>query len=197
MKKLVVILDPAHGSDVAGKQSPDGTHKEYKWSRNIVAMLTEKLKAAEFEVVVSTTSDKEIGLDKRAQNANKVKGEHKFFISLHNNAAGNGTNWREARGFEVYTTPGLTTSDKYAEIVLKQLMQDFGSIEKVRPDLTDGDLDKEANFAVLRETKCPAILVEWLFQDNIQDVAYLKNPEINEKFCDSLVKALITIDSTL
>ena len=32
MRKLIVILDPAHGSDVKGKRSPDGTHLEYLWS---------------------------------------------------------------------------------------------------------------------------------------------------------------------
>jgi N-acetylmuramoyl-L-alanine amidase len=30
MKKLVIILDPAHGEEVAGKRSPDGLFREYK-----------------------------------------------------------------------------------------------------------------------------------------------------------------------
>ena len=34
-KSLCIILDPAHGNDVKGKCSPDGTHKEYLWSREI------------------------------------------------------------------------------------------------------------------------------------------------------------------
>lgn len=29
MKKLTIILDPAHGIDIAGKRSPDGKHREY------------------------------------------------------------------------------------------------------------------------------------------------------------------------
>ena len=34
-RRLLPIIDFAHGSDVAGKQSPDGRHKEYleKWVR--------------------------------------------------------------------------------------------------------------------------------------------------------------------
>ena len=35
MKKIAVILDYAHGSDVAGKRSPDGRHLEWRWSRMV------------------------------------------------------------------------------------------------------------------------------------------------------------------
>ena len=43
MRKLIVILDPAHGSDVKGKRSPDGTHLEYIWSREICKKLKDRL----------------------------------------------------------------------------------------------------------------------------------------------------------
>ena len=43
-RRLLPIIDFAHGSDVAGKQSPDGRHKEYLWSRKVGKMLAESLK---------------------------------------------------------------------------------------------------------------------------------------------------------
>ena len=50
MRKLVVIIDPAHGIDVKGKQSPDGSHKEYQWSRKVSTLLSNSLKNNNFIV---------------------------------------------------------------------------------------------------------------------------------------------------
>ena len=48
---------------------------------------------------------------------------------------------------------------------------------KIRKDLSDGDPDKESNFYILKNTKCPAVLTENLFQDNKEDVAFLTSQE--------------------
>ena len=196
MRKLTLVLDPAHGADVPGKCSPDGKHKEYRWSREACAKLEAKLKDKGFKVYYTTKAVTEIGLTKRTIAANVIKEDHKFLISLHNNAAGDGTKWTSARGYEVFTTPGVTTSDKYAEIVLKQLIKDFPSLT-LRADKADGDLDKEAKFTVIDKTNFPSILIEWLFQDNKDDVALLEDLTTTDKFCDSIVKACEVIDSTL
>jgi len=39
MSKYLYILDPAHGANTPGKRSPDGKHREYKWSREIISMI--------------------------------------------------------------------------------------------------------------------------------------------------------------
>ena len=46
--------------------------------------------------------------------------------------------------------------------------------------MTDGDRDKEGNLAVVRGTRCAAVLTENLFQDNREDVAFLLSPEGRE-----------------
>lgn len=93
-RKLLPIIDFAHGSDVPGKQSPDGKHKEYLWSRKVGGMLAERLKQEGFKVAFTNTSDKEIGLSRRREIANNLDplGGTKFLLSLHNNAAGWGMN---------------------------------------------------------------------------------------------------------
>ena len=93
MRKLIVILDPAHGSDVKGKRSPDGTHLEYIWSREICKKLKDRLILNDFRVKYTNETENEIGLSKRKEIANNIKsspGEYKFLVSLHNNAAGDG-----------------------------------------------------------------------------------------------------------
>ena len=54
MRKLIVILDPAHGSDVKGKRSPDGTHLEYIWSREICKKLKDRLILNDFREFFNT-----------------------------------------------------------------------------------------------------------------------------------------------
>ena len=179
MKKLVLILDPAHGEETPGKRSPDGKHREYKWSRNILKKLDCLLKQNDYRVEYTTTTDNEPGLTIRKNFASNLKvdsNQTKLLISLHNNAAGNGSQWMKASGIEVFTTVGQTKSDTYAEIVINQLQKDFAEL-KFRLDTSDGDKDKEENFTVLTGSGYTAMLIEWLFQDNKEDVEYLLSDE--------------------
>ena len=64
MKNLIIILDPAHGADVSGKCSPDGRHREYRWSRDRVKALKAMLIAEGYQVYVTTESENEPGLSK-------------------------------------------------------------------------------------------------------------------------------------
>lgn len=192
MRKLVIILDPAHGEEVPGKGSPDGTHKEYKWSREICEKLKTHLTCLGFRVEITNPTDKEIGLSRRKEFASKVNtnpGEFKFLVSLHNNAAGMGNDWANARGFEIYTSKGNTKSDEFAGVILNNLSKDF-------PDYKNRGL-KESNFTVLMGSGYSAVLIEWLFQDNKEDVALLKDCDINHKFIDSLIKSFLYIDDNL
>lgn len=198
MRKLIVILDPAHGSDVKGKRSPDGTHLEYIWSREICKKLKDRLILNDFRVKYTNETENEIGLSKRKEIANNIKsspGEYKFLVSLHNNATGDGTQWLNAKGFEIYTSKGQTISDKFATIIFNNLKKDFPGIN-ARADYIDGDPDKESNFTVLMGNYY-AVLIEWLFQDNKEEVILLKDKTINSRLVDSLVNSLIEIDEQL
>jgi N-acetylmuramoyl-L-alanine amidase len=201
-RRLLPIIDFAHGSDVAGKQSPDGRHKEYLWSRKVGKMLAERLKQEGFEVAFTNTKDTEIGLSRRKEIANNLdtpRGDAKFLLSLHNNAAGMGNEWCAARGFEIYTTKGQTRSDLFATVIFEQLQEDFPTTDgyKHRMDPSDGDPDKEANFTVLMGNNYWGVLLEWLFQDNPDDVVLLEDDSVNHKLVESLTKALIFIDENL
>lgn len=195
-KNLTIILDAAHGEETPGKRSPDGKFREYKWSRDRIKELTTLLKKEGFEVFESNPSNKEIGLSKRAENANKISRSKKVLISLHVNAAGNGVDWMTARGYSVYTTKGKTNSDKVAEIILQNFIKDFPEL-RGRFDKSDGDLDQEENFTVIYKANCPAVLVEWLFQDNKEDVELLQSEEVNKRFTESLFKSILTISEIL
>jgi N-acetylmuramoyl-L-alanine amidase len=81
-----------------------------------------------------------------------------------------------ARGWSVYTTKGLTNSDKYATIFFDEanrLLPSYG--QKLRADWSDGDPDWEENFTILYKARCPAILTENLFYDNKEDLKFLQS----------------------
>ena len=138
MKKLVIILDCAHGADVKGKCSPDGTHREYKWSRLICGKLRDKLESLGYRVEYTNKTENEIGLSQRKNIANNIKidsDQVKFLISLHNNAAGNGSNWTNATGFEIFTSKGQTLSDKFAQVIMSNLQKDFQNLMALNIEL--------------------------------------------------------------
>jgi N-acetylmuramoyl-L-alanine amidase len=201
-RNLLPIIDFAHGSDVPGKQSPDGNHKEYLWSRKVGQWLAQRLIHEGFDVKFTTSSDTEIGLSRRKEIANNIESPRngtKLLVSLHNNAAGMGNEWCTARGFEIYTSKGQTRSDLFATVIYEQLQKDFPTYDgyKHRVDMSDGDPDKESNFTVLMGNNYWAVLIEWLFQDNPDDVKLLEDDRVNLKLVDSLAKALIYIDNNL
>ena len=117
-----------------------------------------------------------------------------LYVSIHVNAAGSDGKWHKAGGWCCYTSKGRTKADILAECFydaaitnLKEyikimdrgkLLGDYTSKQTpFRMDKSDGDRDMEADLYVLRQTKCPAVLTENLFQDNESDVRWLLSKE--------------------
>jgi N-acetylmuramoyl-L-alanine amidase len=113
-------------------------------------------------------------LSLRCKTVNDLQKKYKncIYVSIHVNAAGNGTKWMNATGWSAYTTTGVTKSDKLAECLYKAAKDNLKG-KKLRTDLTDKDSDLESNFYVLKNTNCPAVLTENFFQDNKEDVEFL------------------------
>lgn len=196
MKNIVIILDPAHGADVKGKSSPDNRHYEYRWSRDRVKALVPMLTHLGYEVFVTTDSENEPGLSKRKNFATQIsKGKKKLLLSLHNNAAGSNGKWMDARGVEVYTTPGVTDADICADFILGRLKEDFPGIKFRYNKDAYLERDKESRFTVLMGADYMGVLIEWLFQDNKDDVELLTDSAINRKFESSIVGAIETINN--
>jgi N-acetylmuramoyl-L-alanine amidase len=106
-----------------------------------------------------------------------------IFFSEHSNA----TPQHTARGFSAWTSIGQTMSDKLADNLLKRYKKTFsvdGKRIKCREDLSDGDMDYEANFYVLAKTSMPAVLSENLFFDQIDDAHLLMDTGYKEAYCE-------------
>uniref|UniRef100_UPI004056DD6C N-acetylmuramoyl-L-alanine amidase n=1 Tax=Alistipes sp. TaxID=1872444 RepID=UPI004056DD6C len=191
MSWLHVILDNGHGKETRGKCSPvrkDGT-RLYEWlsNRKLVRLVANRLdrKGVSYDVLVPETSD--VPLYERANRANHIARQHgvknTLVVSIHSNAGG-GT------GIEVFTSPGTTLSDDYAELFYEEWPK-MGTAFPARKDTTDGDSDKEEDFAILRKTLCPAVLVEALFMDSAADLDYLMSSEGKELLADWITSAIL------
>ena len=193
MKNLVVILDAGHGSDTPGKCSPDKSLYEWQWNREIVCMLCERLYGLEnVQTIILVPEEIDVPLKERVRRVNtiyhdaKIEGKEVLLISIHVNAAGHGT-WNNASGWSVWVSNNTSEKSKqFAQIAYEQakLLDLCGN--RVVP--------KEnywtSNFYILKNTPCPAVLTENMFQDNHDDVAFLKSEEGKEKIVALHVNAI-------
>lgn len=177
---MVIILGTAHLKSTPGKCSPDKSFYEYKYSREVCSAIKDILKNMGYEVFIDIESDdlnitSKKELSKRCDIVNRLCDKYKncIYISIHVNASGSDGKWHDGTGWEIYTTKGKTKSDELATCIYNCAKFNFENSQKLRTDFSDGDPDKEAEFYVLKHTKCPAVLTENFFQDNKKDVQYL------------------------
>lgn len=181
---MKILIEAGHGNPpltgIGSKQSPDGRLKEYVYCREIVKEVVKRLKAQGYDALNTVPEDGDIRLGERVSRVNawcdRLGAKNVLFVSIHNNAAGNGSAWMTARGWEAWTSKGQTMGDKLADCLYDAAQKYLPTGTKIRTDLTDGDRDKEENFTVIARTKCPACLTENLFQDNREDVDWLLSP---------------------
>ena len=175
-KNSIIILDNGHGLETLGKRSPDGVFREYRWCRDFVKLLKSKLEYWGYKVIELVPEEEDISLTARANRANEIYKLHNncILISIHNNGAGDGSKWYNTTGWEAWTSPGNTRSDRLAEILYEEA--ELKGL-KTRKDLSDLDADKEANFTILTKTKCPAVLTENMFMDSKKDLEFLNSED--------------------
>ena len=177
---MKILLDNGHGIDTPGKRSPDGHFREYAYNRYLAFRIREQLLALGLDVQLLVPEREDISLQERCRRVNTIcqqlGSDQVLLISLHVNAAGNGKEWLNARGWCCFTTVGKTEADTLATCLYEVAQAQLPG-QRIRKDTADGDLDLEKDFYILRHTSCPAVLTENLFMDNRDDVAFLESAE--------------------
>lgn len=176
---MKILIDNGHGSNTAGKRSPDGLFREYAYTREIAAEVTYQLRRKGYDAELLVPELYDVALIERVHRVN-VKcqsngASNVLLVSIHCNAAGNGKEWKSARGWEAWTSPGQTEGDKLAECLYESALESFAPGTPIRSDWGDGDFDKENHFTILSKTLCPAVLTENFFQDNKEDVEFMQS----------------------
>jgi len=173
---MKVLIDNGHGSNTSGKCSPDGRLREYAYTREIAERLMMELRKNGIDAERIVKEEIDVPLSERCRKVNEYKASEAILVSIHCNAAGNGSDWMSARGWEAWTSVGKTKADKLATCLYEGAKHCLPGMN-MRKDMADGDPDKESQFYILRHTNCPAVLTENLFQDNREDVEFLLSEE--------------------
>src|SRR5574344_494324 len=191
---MKILIDPGHGIDTPGKRSPDGLFREYLWNRQVADLIMEGLVSAGVDASLVVTETNDVTLRNRVNRVNticnRVGASNVLLVSIHANAAGNGSAWMNARGWSCYTSKGKTKSDQVAERLYDAFEAEFQD-RKIRKDMSDGDRDWEENFYVLQKSKCPAVLLENFFYDNREECAWMLQEETKKRIASAAVKGII------
>lgn len=211
-QNLIPVFDRAHGltnpdgTPLIGKASPaiivpdafsDDDHlkfRECEFSEyiidGVISELTEQGYVTERTIANDDMQEPGLGVRKARINAfyNKYKSQGKQILTIpvHVNASGMGDIWKKARGKAYFTFKGQSYSDKMCDRLYAISMQKFPDEHHYR-DLTDGDSDMEAQFAVLSALG-NGVLLELNFQDNKEDVALLNDLHYRARIINMIVQ---------
>ncbi len=170
---MKILVDNGHGIETRGKRSPDGRLREYAYTRLLAADVVASLTAAGIAAELLTPEISDIPLSERvarADRAHRATEGGVVLLSLHCDAAGDGTSWRAARGWSVFVSRGASDMSRRLAAALAAEAEKQGL--RVRRPMPAQSY-WERNLYLCRRTACPAVLVENLFQDNREDVAFM------------------------
>lgn len=184
MKK--VCLDPGHGVETPGKRSPDGTYREHEFALDMAGRIKAILERHGVAVTLTRTTEKDVSLAQRVKTANAIQGLD-LFLSLHSNAAGSGGEWKNARGYTVYTSGEDDSAgrNKAAKAILARAKEAGITVRN------GGRPNYNGALYVLHHTKAPACLIEHLFHDNREDVALLKDDGCRQLLATADAKGIL------
>lgn len=181
------MIDPGHVGHDSGAVGPTGV-QERDITLPVARKVADILRAG-MEVRLTREDDRARGLTLNADLTDRADAANDWgadiFVSIHCNSAEN----RTAHGCEVWTSRGQTGADALAEAIIKALEAEFPDMA-MRKDLTDGDSDKEARFAVLTRTRMPACLVELAFISNPTEEALLESPAYQDRAARAIAEGI-------
>ncbi len=183
-KKKIIMLDAGHGgSDPGANRELDGVTINEK---DLTLSITKKVKAIldsyGYTTAMTRTGDTLPSLSERPQMANSMGCA--MFVSIHINAAES----TEAHGTEVYYSDENNDQDynmisqELAENVLETMLKNMGSYNRgVRM----------ANWAVIRRSEMPAILIEVGFISNEAELRKMNSSSYQDKIARGIAEGIV------
>ena len=175
-----IMIDAGHGPNTAGKRSPDGALKEFSFNNAVAHLVKRYLTAEGITVLFAHNEQTDVPLVTRTKLANQRNVD--AFVSIHANAYGNG--WNNANGIETYVYPNAMKQS----IALATLTQKALILACKRRNRGV----KKANFAVLRDTRMSAILIECGFMTNREEAALLLSSTYRQQCAQAIASAITT-----
>ena len=190
---MKILIDNGHGIQTKGKRSPDGKLLEYAYTRDLARRIVSILKARGYDSELLVPEEDDIPLSERVRRINahcQAFGKtNVILISIHVNAAGDGSKWMNATGWSCYTCKGQTESDRLATCLYDAAIKNFPD-KRIRTDFSDADSDWEEGFYILKKSLCPAVLTENFFMDKLSDRDYLQSEVGKQAIVDTHIEGI-------
>jgi len=179
---LRVVLDPGHSPKLMppydGAIGPMGT-LEYQVNRVTADKLRDTLSSLGATVYMTRLGDEPVQLTDRPKLAKEYKGD--IYISLHNNAIGDGEDpFAQPRGFQVYHYH--RHSYGLADAIHRSYVKNI--------PLPDEGL-RFGDYAVVRLTSMPSVLVESAYMIMPEQEDLLNTPEFQQKLADTIAGGVL------
>lgn len=197
-KPLRVMLDAGHGGEDDGASSRNPAVKEKDLALQMALLIGTRLSNAGMQIAYTRTNDATLALDDRSRIARKNASD--LFVSIHANYASNA----DAAGVETYVLPPSgypgTADGSRARGWQIGNRNDFHntllgySIHRNlarRDNETDRGL-KRQSFFVLRETSCPAVLIELGFLSNLSDIKRMVTTQWQENCASAITDGILS-----
>lgn len=198
VKPLLVMLDPGHGGEDDGANRSDPLIKEKDLVLALALKIGECLTNAGMQVTYTRTNDTALALDKRSALARKSKAD--LFVSIHANFAAN----PEASGVETYvltpcgyhgTAEGSSIrgwqignrNDYHNTLLGFSIHSQIAALGQT----PDRGL-KRQSYSVLRETCCPAVLLEFGFLSNKEEALRMLDRPWQEKHAEAVTSGILS-----
>ena len=177
---MKVLIDNGHGDPPlsGGKHSPDNRLKEYYYCREIAQRVSRELTLRGVDTLLLVPEKTDTPLKERVRKVNgwakKLGSQNVVLVSIHNNAAGADGKWHSATGFSVFVSKNASSKSKKLAQIFTDNATDMGLMGNrcVPPEKY-----WVQSLAMTRDTVCPAVLTENLFQDNKEEVDFLLSEE--------------------
>ncbi len=178
LKGKRVVVDPGHGGDDTGAPALFGRPPRGPYEKDVVLdigrRLARLLKAEGATTIMTREDDTFVSLQERAAMANRLRAD--ALISIHCNSCDTPN---ALNGTSVYYDH--RHSAEFARLVQDELIAALGTTDKgVR----------NANFAVIRRTKGPGVLVETAFINHERDRERLVHPNFRERAARAILRGL-------
>jgi N-acetylmuramoyl-L-alanine amidase len=169
----VIVIDPGHGGADPGQLGPNGiTEADVCW--DVAERLAQRLSALGARVRLTRTEVEGPDDTTRARRANELDAD--LFLSIHLNAHEEGA----ADGSSTYYFRTSRAGERLAELIQQQIV-DLGMRDcRAHP----------RSYAVLRETRMPAVLMEPCFITNADAEKRLDQIDFRAAIADAVAMAL-------
>lgn len=195
-----IVIDPGHGGEDEGTKGFGLKEKEL--SLDVAFRLERLLQGHYFQTVLTRRSDVFMSLADRVALANRQ--EHALFVSIHFNESKEGL----ASGAETFFA-----DQKPSPAVLWNWETMVGRDSPPPPDTGEGLAasvqeamaaglpvvnrgSKSGNLYVIRNVRCPGVLVEAGFVSNPLDAERLKDADYREKLAEAIAEGILNYEKS-